>query len=148
MAQNGRPDLTFRIWNDLLRISDPQDPWMPPVRQQIEEIAMLAGQNNFVLPPEEDELRGPSASDMAAASDLSAEDRQSMVQNMVSQLSERLASEGGSSAEWARLINALTVLGDTEKARAILAEARQIFGQSPRDLSAIEAAATQAGLKE
>ncbi len=148
MAQNGRPDLTFRIWNDLLRISDPQDPWMPPVRQQIEEIAMLAGQNNFVLPPEEDELRGPSASDMAAASDLSAEDRQAMVQNMVSQLSERLASEGGSSAEWARLINALTVLGDTEKARAILAEARQIFGQSPRDLSAIEAAATQAGLKE
>lgn len=148
MAQNGRPDFTFRVWNELLRKSDPQDPWMPPLRAQIEEIAALAGQTNFSLPPESGGLRGPNAEDVAAASDMSAEDRQEMVQNMVAQLSERLATEGGSSAEWARLINALSVMGDKEKAKTILAEARQIFGKSPKDLSAIEAAAKQAGLKE
>ena len=148
MVQNGRPDLTFRVWNDLLRKSEPSDPWMPPLRAQIEEIAALAGQINFVLPEEESALSGPSAQDMAEASDLSPEERQEMVRGMVAQLSDRLATEGGTSAEWARLISALSVLGDKDQAIAILAEARQIFGQSPRDLSAIEAAARQAGLRE
>ena len=148
MVQNGRPDLTFRVWNDLLRKSEPSDPWMPPLRAQIEEIAALAGQINFVLPEEDTALSGPSAKDIAEASDLSPEERQEMVRGMVSQLSDRLATEGGTSAEWARLISALSVLGDQDQAIAILAEARQIFGQSPRDLSAIEAAARQAGLRE
>ena len=121
---------------------------MPSLRAQIEEIAALAGQINFVLPEEESALSGPSTQDMAEASDLSPEERQEMVRGMVAQLSDRLATEGGTSAEWARLISALSVLGDKDQAIAILAEARQIFGQSPRDLSAIEAAARQAGLRE
>ena len=35
---------------------------------------------------------------------------------MVNQLSERLASEGGSPEEWARLIAALGVLGEGQRA--------------------------------
>ena len=37
---------------------------------------------------------------------------------MVEGLAERLASEGGSAEEWARLIFALAQLGDADRARA------------------------------
>lgn len=69
-----------------------------------------------------------------------------MIQGMVQGLSDRLATEGGPASDWARLISALVVLGETENATAILQEAREIFAASPADLALIDNAATQAGL--
>ena len=66
----------------------------------------------------------------AAADDMSDEDRAAMIENMVSGLAERLATEGGSAAEWARLITAYGVLGRSEEAKSILSEARAAFQTS------------------
>ncbi|MEZ5798434.1 MAG: hypothetical protein R3D63_13725 [Paracoccaceae bacterium] len=83
---------------------------------------------------------------MAAAADMSAEDRQAMIEGMVGQLQERLASEGGSAEEWAKLINALGVLGRKDEAQAIYDEAKGRFAGRDGDLSALAAAAQGAGL--
>ena len=71
-----------------------------------------------------------------------------MIQGMVAQLSDRLATEGGSAQEWARLIGALDVLGQTERATAIYNEAQQVFADAPQALAIIQAAARQAGLTQ
>lgn len=148
MAQTGRPDIAFRIWEETLNIGPADAYWIAPIRAQIEEMAARAG-IKYTLPPAAGTapmLAGPSAEDMAAASDMSAEDRQDMVRGMVERLSDRLADEGGSPAEWARLIGALGVLGETERAQAIYDEAKQTFADDAAALSQIEGAAQKAGI--
>lgn len=147
-AQTGRADLAFQIWNRLLQGSAPDDPWVPIVRDQIEEAAYRAG-INYTLPPLAGTgLSGPSAADMEAASEMSAQDRMDMIRGMVASLSERLATEGGTPAEWARLIGALGVLGETEQAQAILQEARAVFAGNEPALADLARTAAQAGLTE
>ncbi len=143
MAQNGRPDQAFPIWRRLLESSPPEAPWVPVIRAEIEGVAAAAGIN--YTPPS---LSGPSAADMAAADAMSEEDRAAMIEGMVEGLAARLASEGGPPQDWARLITALGVLGDTERAEAILAEARTVFADSAEAMGMIEGAATRAGLSQ
>lgn len=148
LAQTGRPDMAFRLWDQTLRTSLPDAPWLVPIRGQIEEMAWRAGVE-YTLPnaarsPEP--LAGPSADDVEAAAGMSADEQAQMVRNMVDRLSERLASEGGSPAEWARLIGALGVLGEADRARAIHGEAQTVFAGDDAALAAIAAAARQAGL--
>src|SRR6056297_1820475 len=60
-AQVGRPDRAFRMWRALLERSQPDAPWVPPIRGQIEDLARVAGER-YVLPEEGSApLRGPSA---------------------------------------------------------------------------------------
>ena len=73
--------------------------------------------------------------------------RQAMIRGMVDGLAERLATEGGPAEDWARLIRALGVLGDTDRARAIWDEARTVFADTP-GLPTVQAAAEAAGLNE
>ncbi|WOI55250.1 c-type cytochrome biogenesis protein CcmI [Palleronia sp. LCG004] len=145
LAQVGRPDRAFGIWRDLLERSPPDAPWVAPVQGQIVEAAERAGIRYD--PPETPAPRGPSAVDIEAAADMSEEDRAAMISNMVSSLSERLATQGGPSTDWARLIVAYSALDRTDRARAILEEARDVFGESPADLSTIDDAAARAGLR-
>lgn len=146
-SQNGRPDIAFDIWKGLLETSGPAAPWVPAVRAQIEEVAARAGRR-YQLPPEGTRLAGPSAADIAAAQDLSPEDRMDMIRGMVANLSDRLATQGGTAGEWSRLIGALGVLGDTDSASAIYAEARNVFADDPEGLAQISEAAKGVGLGE
>jgi cytochrome c-type biogenesis protein CcmH len=146
-SQFGRPDLAFRVWRPLLEESAGDDPWVPPIREQIEDVAFRAGVT-YELPPlpgDGSEQRGPSVADMAAAQDMSLEDRQAMIEGMVTQLSDRLAGEGGPPADWARLIRALGVLGRNEQAALIWREAQNVF-TDPAALAPVRAAARDAGV--
>ncbi len=147
-TQTGRPDLTFRLWRQLLIDSDPRAPWVPHLRETLETLAQIAGEHRYRLPPVEAMgARGPSAEDMAAAMELDAESRAAMIGGMVEGLSARLASQGGTAQEWAQLIGALTVLGQTERARAIWDEARTVFADRAQDMALIDRAAREAGLQ-
>jgi len=134
-AQSGRADLAFRVWRRLLESSAPDDPWVPVIRDNIIDLAAAAGVE--YAPPT---MRGPTAADIAAAGDMSVEDRQEMIRTMVQGLSDRLASDGGPPEDWARLITALGVLGETTRARAIADEAEQVFAAAPDALETIRAA--------
>ncbi|MGZ3215616.1 c-type cytochrome biogenesis protein CcmI [Paracoccus sp. T5] len=149
LIQNGRPDRAFPIWRRLLEQGPPEAPWMPSIRAAIRDLAWLAGQPDY-QPPEDPAaaLPGPDADAMAAAQDMSPEDRQQMIEGMVSGLQNRLATEGGSPEEWARLIGALGVLGRTDQAAAIWEEAQQRFGAAPEALAPIRRAAQEAGVAE
>ncbi|BDW85286.1 c-type cytochrome biogenesis protein CcmI [Roseicyclus marinus] len=145
-AQQGRPDLAFPIWRNLLADSTIDAPWVEPILLQIEEVMFLAGvpESMSDLPqpaPAAGTARGPSAEDLAAAENMSAEDRQAMIESMVEGLAARLASEGGTPEEWARLIGAQIVLGRTDQARAIYDEGRTVFAESPEALTILDAAA-------
>jgi len=147
--QTGRPDIAFRVWRELLTFSEPGDPWLNPVRAQMPDLAWFAGDTDYRLPDlPEAGTRGPNAEDMEAAADMTPEQRQEMIGNMVAGLSDRLAREGGTSQEWAQLIRALGVLGDTEQAGAIWAEAQQVFAANPDALATLREAAQSAGVAE
>lgn len=154
-AQNGRPDRAFDVWRDLLNDSAPDAPWLPPLRAQIEEAAFRAGAK-FELPAAETApmaapnapLSGPTADDVQNAADLTPAERQDMIRGMVEQLNERLATEGGTPAEWSRLISSLGMLGEQDRARAIWGEAQARFADHPDALAEIRAGAARAGVAE
>lgn len=141
--QTGRPDIGFRLWQRLLADSPEGAPWLPPIQSQIGELAELAGADFFpsALSP------GPTSEDVAAAEDMDADAQMAMIEGMVSGLAERLATEGGTPQDWARLIQAYGVLGRTEQARAIWREAQATF---PADVveTTILGAAQAAGLAQ
>jgi cytochrome c-type biogenesis protein CcmH len=146
MTQIDRPDAAFRLWRDLLEESTPDAPWVPPIRAGIEELAARAGER-YELPPPEG-APGPTAGDIEAAQDMDPEARQQMIRGMVAELANRLAQEGGTAEEWARLINAYGVLGETDRARRIWTEAQAVFADFPRRLATVRAAAENAGVAE
>lgn len=147
LAQTGRPDQAFRIWAAQLR-DGPQDaPWIAPIREQIEDMAERAGVR-YDIPPLTDPAPGPSAEDVEAASEMSDLERAEMIQGMVMRLSERLANDGGPPSDWARLITALSVLGDVEQASAVYENAKEVFGAAPDALDVITRAAQAAGISQ
>lgn len=149
LAQIGRPDTAFQIWRGLLENSSVQDPWFAPLQAQIAGLASFAGVH--YTPPGASTapmMPGPGEADMAAAADMSDADRQAMIEGMVGKLSSRLATEGGSAQEWARLIGAYGVLKKPEEAKAAWAKAQTTFANSPDDLATVRAAAEAAGVVE
>jgi cytochrome c-type biogenesis protein CcmH len=66
---------------------------------------------------------GPTQGQIADAKDMSAADRDTMIQTMVARLAKRLESEPGDSEGWMRLARSYNVLKQPEKARDALARA-------------------------
>lgn len=145
-AQIGRFDRTFVLWRNLLEESPPDAPWVAPIRAQIMDVAMRAGVT-YELPPER-RVVGPNPEDIAAAAQMEEEERRQMIEGMVAQLGERLATEGGIAEEWAQLISSLAVLGRKDEAREIYAEAQRVFAGRSVDLQGIRQAAVNAGVAE
>lgn len=151
-AQNGRPDMGFRLWKGLLEEGPATAIWWTSVRSQIGSLAAHAGVDypppNAPARPPMAGLSGPSAEDIEAAQDMTQQDRAEMIQSMVERLSDRLATQGGSPQEWARLISVLGVTGDTERATAIWTEAQSVFAGNADALGMLNNAAKQAGIAQ
>lgn len=145
--QTERPDLTFRLWRGLIEDGDAEAPWMPQIRATIEELAQVAGVR-YTLPPVMAGGRGPSAADVQAAAGMSDAERQDMIGGMVEGLAARLANSGGPAEDWARLIGALGVLGQQDRARAIWSEARLVFADDEMGLTLIDNAARAQGFTQ
>ena len=143
MAQNGRADVAYRLWEELLK-EGPQDAaWIPLIKSQIDDVARLAGINMSNQP-----LPGPTTDQINAASEMTKEGRKKMIRGMVSGLGERLATNGGTMNEWARLIRALGVLGETARASEIWNEAKDVFSDNPKALNLLLEAAQAAEISQ
>ena len=127
--------MAYNLWSGLLAEGPSDAPWLPLIADQINEVARLAGITT---------LPGPTADQIAAAGDLSNSERTDMIRTMVNGLSERLGTEGGSPEEWARLIRALGVLGETGRASAIWNESQDVFAGKPSALATLRRAAQDA----
>lgn len=139
-----RPDIAFRLWRPLVD-SAPDSFHVALAREQIEGAAFRAG-SDYTLPTTA--TRGPSADDIVAAQDMTEEDRMAMIGGMVAGLANRLASDGGPASDWARLINAYGVLGETQAAAQVWAEAQTAFSGDPDAIAQLRAAAISAGVAE
>jgi len=140
-AQVGRPDKTFPLWKALLDEGPDTAPWIPEITQNLQQIADAAG-IRYQAP----QAKGPTTGDMADAAQMSAEDRQTMIEGMVGGLEGRLLADGGPIEDWIKLINALGVLNAPDRAKAAYAKAQIDFAGQPGELSALKAAATAAGI--
>lgn len=140
-AQVGRPDKTFPLWKALLDEGPDTAPWIPEITQNLQQIADAAG-IRYQAP----QVKGPTTGDMADAAQMSAEDRQTMIEGMVGGLEGRLLADGGPIEDWIKLINALGVLNAPDRAKAAYAKAQADFAGQPGELSALKAAATAAGI--
>jgi cytochrome c-type biogenesis protein CcmH len=147
-AQTGRPDRAFALWDALLRESRPGAPWVPSLRAQLPEAAAQAGVRYDLPADPAPPAAGPTPEDIAAAQGMDPAARGDMIRGMVEGLAQRLAREGGTPDDWGRLISSLVVLGEDDRARAILAEARTAFADAPGAVDTIDAAARAAGLTE
>lgn len=141
--QTDRPDLAYRLWRDVAE-NGPEDNFhTASARQMIEDAAFRAG-INYTLPA----LRGPSAAEIETAQDMAPDDREAMIGDMVASLADRLANDGGTAADWARLITAYGVLGNLDDARVVWVEGRDVFGADPAAMEILTEAAQNAGLIE
>lgn len=145
-AQGGRADIALPLWKRLIADSTPDAPWLAPIYAQIERVSIEAGDPTPLDALPQPGASGPSPEDIEAAGALSLNERMEMIQGMVQGLADRLASEGGPAQDWARLINALGVLGDLNSAAQVWEEARVVFAQDPGALDVLAAAADRAGL--
>lgn len=147
LMQTGRPDQAFRIWDGLLREGPEDAPWIPPILAQIEELAQVAGVR-YTVPAIGTGAPGPTAEDIESAQDMTPAERMEMIGSMVQGLSDRLATEGGTAEDWARLISSLGVLGRQKEAFEIHANAVEVFADVPEALDLINAAGQRAGVVE
>lgn len=145
-AQTDRPDVAFRLWKQVIDNGTPEQIHVELAKGQIEDAAWRAGVEYEL--PRTAALPGPTADQIEDAANMSAEDQGNMIQGMVGRLMDRLANEGGTPEEWARLINALGVLGDTDRALAIWTEAQGVFAGNTEALTEIRAAAQSAGVAQ
>lgn len=143
-AQTERPDLSFELWRTVIEEGD-GTLHATLARSGMADVSYLSGRD-YTPPPEA--APGPSADDVAAAQDMSPEDRQAMIRGMVGQLNDRLATSGGPPEDWARLISSYGVLGETDAARTIWTEAQTVFADSDAAMAMLRDAAQSAGVLE
>ncbi|MEM7695165.1 MAG: c-type cytochrome biogenesis protein CcmI [Pseudomonadota bacterium] len=93
-------------WRQLLSRSDGTEPWLQIATAEFTRMGQ------------------------AAEAPATLETPPPMVEAMVAQLAARLANEGGSADEWARLVRSHTVLGDREAAKAAVDAALKTLDQS------------------
>ncbi|MBB5722136.1 cytochrome c-type biogenesis protein CcmH [Loktanella ponticola] len=142
--QTDRPDRALQLWRSILDRGEAETFHLALARRFVGDVAMRAG-TSYTPPP----ATNVALDDMLDAAEGADDAGQAeMIAGMVSRLADRLASQGGPIDEWARLIVAYGVQGQLDDARAILAEARDVFGASDTALAQLDEAAQRAGIAE
>jgi cytochrome c-type biogenesis protein CcmH len=160
-AQQGNLDEALADWVTLEAEAPADAPWRGAVAAQIEQAAAELGLDAAALPgrvalapppePAEPSLdeRGPDEADMAAAADMTPEERDAFIRGMVANLAARLETTPDDLGGWLRLARAYGVLGETEKSQEAWARAAALapdnvdvllgYAQAIRDASVEEA---------
>jgi cytochrome c-type biogenesis protein CcmH len=157
--QAGAIKQALKIWLDLEADSVPNAPWRKLLGERIGKTAkdngisanalaemrksagtgqssapvsktQLADSNGSARPP------GPSADDVKAAQQMSAQDRLTMIRGMVGRLADKTKDDPNNAEGWIRLARSYKVLNDPEKSREAYAKAAAL---KPKDLPVLTA---------
>jgi cytochrome c-type biogenesis protein CcmH len=131
--QDGRTAEAASIWAAMLAKAPPDAPWRPVVQAAL---ARVGGSAVPALP--EDAI--------AAAKDMNEADRGAMIRSMVDRLAGRLKQNGGDVEGWLRLVRAYMVMGDQDKVRGALADARQAVANDAERLRQLNEGLKNLGL--
>ncbi len=143
MEQEGRRMEALAAFQSLAKTSPPDAPWQPIVAQHIASL-----QNAPDQPAPNPAAPGnPTAADVAAAQDMSAGDRQQMIQNMVAGLDDKLKADPNNFEGWMRLVRSYAMLKQADKASDALDRALKAFPADGAQGKQLVALATQLGIK-
>jgi cytochrome c-type biogenesis protein CcmH len=124
--QNGDHARAAATWRELIASAPPDAPWLDALRDALARVERGAIRNSAA---------GPSEEQIAAAADLSTDERGVMVRGMVERLSQRLHQDDGSDVEgWMRLVRSYVVMGEPDKARAAALDGRRALASDPAKL--------------
>jgi cytochrome c-type biogenesis protein CcmH len=131
--QDGRKADAAAIWRAMLEKAPANAPWRPLLQEALVRVGAPAA---------------PALSDrtMAAAKDMKADDRDAMIRGMVERLATRLKQNGDDVDGWLRLVRAYLVLGDQDKAKSALTDARQAVGSNAERLKQLNDGLKNLGL--
>ncbi|EPX79442.1 c-type cytochrome biogenesis protein CcmI [Litoreibacter arenae] len=133
LDQSDRSDEARQLLIDRLSQETAPAPWMEFYLREINRLGASLGQKPMELPDFPDAPRGPSAEDVEAASEMSAEDRQEFIRTMVANLAERMKNEPDNLEGWLQLARAYGVLGENDNARAAYESAKALTDKLPED---------------
>ena len=131
--QDGRGSEAASIWRAMLAKAPPDAPWRPLVQ------AALARVGGAPAPALSNEA-------MAAAKDMNEADRGAMIRGMVERLATRLKQNGDDVEGWLRLVRAYMVMGDRDKAKSALGDARQAVANDAERLRQLNEGLKNLGL--
>jgi cytochrome c-type biogenesis protein CcmH len=132
--QDGRATEAAVIWRTMLAEAPADVPWRPLVEGAL---ARVGGGST-----------APRLSDdaVAAAKDMNETDRGAMIRGMVERLATRLKQNGDDVEGWLRLVRAYMVMGDRDKAKSALTDARQAVANDAERLRQLNEGLKNLGL--
>lgn len=136
LAQKGEEARAHALLVDRLESTDSFAPWMESFVAQANRVGAQIGREPIALADFAPMLArgpGPSAEDVAAAEEMSAEDRGEFIRSMVNRLASRLEEDPDDLDGWLRLANAHTVLGEKEEAISAYEQANSLLTEVPLD---------------
>ncbi len=139
--QDGRGSEAASIWRAMLAKAPPDAPWRPLVQAAL-------GRVGGAPAPSPGAPAAPALSNeaMAAAKDMTEADRNEMIRGMVERLAGRLKQNGDDVEGWLRLVRAYMVMGDRDKARSALGDARQAVANDAERLQKLNEGLKNLGL--
>ena len=143
--QDGDKEEALRRWNELLASAPADAPWRSTVQAYVKRV----GGAEAEVAAEQPGARAPALDKdtIAGANEMSAEDRQQMIRGMVDRLASRLSEDGKDLNGWLRLIRARTVLGENDKAKQALSDARETFKDDSNAIGLLSEFAVKLGLE-
>jgi cytochrome c-type biogenesis protein CcmH len=127
--QDGRNADAASIWRALLEKAPADAPWRPLVEAALTRVG------------------APSAPPLSdSAKDMSESDRSGMIRGMVERLATRLKQNGNDVEGWLRLVRAYMVMGERDKAKSALSDARQAVANDAERLRQLNEGLKNLGL--
>ncbi|RWK61984.1 c-type cytochrome biogenesis protein CcmI [Mesorhizobium sp.] len=139
MAQEGRIEEATAGWQKMLAALPQDSAWRAAVEQALAESARRSVASGVPA-------KGPDAGDVDAASSMSPQDREAMINTMVAGLDERLRQNPRDAEGWMQLIRSYVVLGKADQARGALNRGIAVFGSDSEEAKKFTAFAVSLGL--
>lgn len=138
--QDGKPQEAARLWRDLLEKAPPNAPYRRLIQSSLSRVDPAAASVSSAP-------AGPSTEDVAAAQQLTPDQRSEMIRGMVDRLAEKLKADGSDLDGWLRLMRAYIVLGEPDKARTALTDARKAMASDADKRKALDDFAKGLGIE-
>jgi cytochrome c-type biogenesis protein CcmH len=153
--QDGRKPDAVAAWTALLADATPEADWTEFVRRSIaraegrseDEAAKSEPQRSTTADVAKALGMAPEAPAAAAPAPQAKAGEDDMIRGMVSRLADRLKQDGSDVDGWIRLVRSYVVLGDADKARAAITDARAALGQDSEKLRRLDDGVKELGLE-
>ncbi|MBZ9706741.1 c-type cytochrome biogenesis protein CcmI [Mesorhizobium sp. ESP7-2] len=139
LAQEGRGKEAAAAWQAMLGRLPPNSPWRGAVEQALAKSGGPEVASGVAA-------KSPDAADVDAASSMSPQDREAMINTMVAGLDDKLRQNPRDPEGWMRLVRSYVVLGKTDQARDALGRAIAVFGANSDEARKFTAFAASLGL--